>query len=572
MLLGLLFRYPEYIPKAKKKLDAKCFYLNTHRLIYLNIINYHNQDNKKSKSDINSLYLLNKLSIGNFISNLERVEIFLDMYFSPISIKFIDNYSLIITENYIRRTIIEHGRSIIAHGLSAWLNFEDIENLILSTKIDSKKFPFATNYDSNHKKFNLVIDNIINNIQKGNEYKNVIKSGFDSLDKITDGFNLSDLIIIAGRPAVGKTAFCLNLALNIINNTTSGLLFFSLEMSIEQLVYRLVSIKCSLQINKIKKGRLTDKEYQLLSTVTQELDKSNFYFDNSSYLSIDNIKNKIDTLNKQKKSVNVIIIDYLQLMISNGNFDTRSQELSRLTRSLKILARDLNLSVIVLSQLNRNVEQRTNKRPLLSDLRESGCISKKTNIRLPNQSLSLQKLINKKDAIITVFNIKNYHFTYSSSKIFSTGYKPIYRLTTLYYKYYLDITHDHKILTAKGWKRCYELIEGDYIFTSKNEINQINPIIEFDKIDTIYHLGMEDVFDISTTNNIHNFIANNIIIHNSIEQDADLVILLNKVHENTENDNIYPIEFIIAKNRNGPIGTFNLNFKSNMTKFIDKYQ
>jgi replicative DNA helicase len=210
-----------------------------------------------------------------------------------------------------------------------------------------------------------------------------LSSGFYSLDSLTQGFQKSDLIIIAGRPSIGKTAFSLTLSLNIIKYSKLPVVVFSLEMSKEQIMYRLLSMESNISQSRLRSGKLYKTDWIKLNKIIKILSKLPLFIDDSSDLSVQQIRAKLKTLLLQHQTIGLVIIDYLQLMenpiLNNGN---RAQELSQITRALKNVAREFNIPIIALSQLSRNVETRTDKRPLLSDLRESGSIEQDADLVL----------------------------------------------------------------------------------------------------------------------------------------------------------------------------------------------
>jgi replicative DNA helicase len=230
---------------------------------------------------------------------------------------------------------------------------------------------------------NPVIDeaiHLINVAAQRDDGLSGLASGFTELDKITSGWQKSDLIIIAARPAMGKTAFVLSMAKNIGVNYKKPVGIFSLEMSNVQLVNRLIINVCEIEGEKIKNGQLADYEWVQLDKKIKELYDSPIYIDDTPSLSIFELRTKARRLVRENK-VEIIIIDYLQLMNASGTtFGSREQEVSTISRSLKGLAKELNIPIIALSQLNRSVESRSSanaaesKRPQLSDLRESGAI------------------------------------------------------------------------------------------------------------------------------------------------------------------------------------------------------
>nr|AKE98933.1 replication helicase subunit [Bangia fuscopurpurea] len=404
-----------------------------------------------------------------------------------------------------------------------------------------------------------------------------ILSGFDSLDVMTQGFQKSDLIIIAGRPSMGKTAFAITITRHIVKTSKSSVIFFSLEMSTEQLIRRFLAQECQLNSQRIQSGQISSKEWQYVLHESKAIANLNFYIDDSANNSVGLIKTKLKFLKLQGKEIDFIIIDYLQLLQDNQQSDNRSQELSLITRSLKILAREFNLPILVLSQLNRNLESRSDKRPLLSDLRESGCISKLSFIYIGFKKLANQTLFNfqYKKIKLNNFNQKTTKlFTPETAWISKTGKKPIYRITTESSKY-LDLTSNHKLLTLIGWKRCDELKINDMAAIQVKHIQSRRHLLKscssltFEHIVHINITNIQTVFDL-TCDELSNFIANNIIVHNSIEQDADIVIMLYRdKYYNKEAESKEITEVIVAKHRNGPIGTFTLKFNTNLASFFN---
>lgn len=203
-------------------------------------------------------------------------------------------------------------------------------------------------------------------------------TGFMDLDKITNGLQKSDLIIVAGRPAMGKTAFALNIALNACVKYNKVIAMFSLEMSSGQLVQRLLSAEANIESQKLRNGRLSMDEWQRLASVAGELNEIQFYIDDTPAISVTEVRAKSRRI-KRERGLDLVIIDYLQLMSSNKG-ESREQQISEISRSLKALAKELDVPVIALSQLNRSVENRQDKRPVPSDLRESGAIEQDADI------------------------------------------------------------------------------------------------------------------------------------------------------------------------------------------------
>ena len=210
-----------------------------------------------------------------------------------------------------------------------------------------------------------------------------LASGFYDLDSLTQGFQKSDLIILAGRPSMGKTAFVLNIAENIIKKYKVPILFFSLEMSKEQLIYRLLANETGISQTRLKIGNLYKEDWHELKKSIQNYSRLPFFIDDQPNLTTQDIRSKIKQILFEQNKIGFIIIDYLQLLLNSKlKSENRVQELSQITRDLKNLAKEFQIPVIALSQLSRNVENRINKRPVLSDLRESGSIEQDADLVL----------------------------------------------------------------------------------------------------------------------------------------------------------------------------------------------
>lgn len=208
-----------------------------------------------------------------------------------------------------------------------------------------------------------------------------IPSGFYDLDKLTSGFHPNELIILAARPAMGKTAFGLNLAVNAAQKTDKAVAIFNMEMSAEQLALRMIAAAGGIEQNKLKTGRLEHNDWKKVNEAMSELGDTNLYIEDSSGMTISEIRAKCRRLATQEKGLGLVVIDYLQLITGSAKYEgNRQQEVSEISRSLKTMAMELKIPVIALAQLSRSVELRENKRPIMSDLRESGSIEQDADI------------------------------------------------------------------------------------------------------------------------------------------------------------------------------------------------
>ncbi len=222
------------------------------------------------------------------------------------------------------------------------------------------------------------LEHILEMKKRGNAGVVGLNTGFVKLNKLTTGFGNGDLIIVAARPAMGKTSFVLNLAQQTLDDN-KGVAIFSLEMPAEQLMIRMLSAKTSIPLQELKIGDMNDDQWSRLNSAVDTMSSKKLFVDDNGSVTIHNVRSKLRKLKTQHPEISLCIIDYLQLMTGSGNKD-RHQEVSDISRGLKLLARELNMPIIALSQLNRGVESRNDKRPMMSDIRESGAIEQDADL------------------------------------------------------------------------------------------------------------------------------------------------------------------------------------------------
>ncbi len=305
----------------------------------------------------------------------------------------VEYYAQFIYDKYLRRELINTGYEIVADALKEDLDSDASEQI---ENAEKKLFELANQGDSQGGfiDFAEALTSSLGQIEQAYQKDGKISglpSGLDALDEKTGGLNNSDLIIIAGRPAMGKTALATNIAYNVaefmshdksIEAKNRGVAFFSLEMSADQLAGRILSTVTQTPGHKMRTGELDNAEFTRIAAAVRELESIPLYIDDTPGLNINTIRTRARRL-KRNKGLGLIVIDYIQLIMGTGSKKTegnRVQELSEISRGLKILAKELNVPVIALSQLNRGVEQRDDKRPVMSDLRESGSIEQDADI------------------------------------------------------------------------------------------------------------------------------------------------------------------------------------------------
>ena len=375
-VLGALMIDKNALNEVIDILNPECFYKDAHKEIYGAIKNLFAESQPIDMLTVSALLRKNgKLNIcgGDFgIANLTQ---------KVASSAHIEYHARIIVQKYIQRSLIRVSSEIIHDAYD-----ESSDVLDLLDKAEAKLFEIANgsikkNYDSAQSLVKEAIERI--EYISNQEGLSGVASGFLKLDNVTSGWQPSDLIILAARPGMGKTAFVLSMARNIAVDSNSAVAVFSLEMSSVQLITRLISSETGLSSEKLRKGKLEDYEWQQLHAKIKNLEKAPLFIDDTPALSVFDLRAKCRRLVAQH-DVKVIVIDYLQLMTAGGEGKgkgNREQEISMISRSLKSIAKELNIPVIALSQLSRAVETRGgSKRPLLSDLRESGAIEQDADI------------------------------------------------------------------------------------------------------------------------------------------------------------------------------------------------
>ena len=309
------------------------------------------------------------------VSSLEFVQDLLGMVTTSANIKY---YANIVAEKSTLRRLIRLNEEI---ANTCYTGKESLENILE----DTEKRVFQLVQKRNTEDFTpirQVVMNAMDRIEAASRQKGTvtgIATGFLDLDYRTAGLQPSDLILIAARPSMGKTAFVLNIAQHIAFKLDLTVAIFSLEMSKEQLVNRLFSLQSSVDAQKLRTGQLDDEEWEKLIESAGVIGRSNLFIDDTPGISIAELRTKCRKL-KLEHNLSIIIIDYLQLMSGSGKSDSRQQEISDISRALKGLARELHVPVVALSQLSRAVEQRPDHRPMMSDLRESGAIEQDADV------------------------------------------------------------------------------------------------------------------------------------------------------------------------------------------------
>ncbi len=555
-VIGSLLIDKEAVFKVIEEIRPEDFYREEHRVIMNAIFKLtFNEKPVDIVSVAEELKNVNKLEFAGGISYLARLA---DSVPNSANSEY---YAKVVKSKSLMRLLIQAGAEISELGFNESMDIDGLIN-IAEQKIFSISQKKSKSYFVQIKDF---LGDSFSEIEK--RYKQRLgiaglPSGFPLLDKITGGFQRSDLIVIAARPSIGKTSLAVNISENIAVKERRSVAFFSLEMSKEQLVERMLCSLAKVDMQRLKTGYLRDEDWTRLTEAYGALYDSPIYIDDSPDASLVDIRAKSRRL-KIETNIDLIIIDYLQLARMEQRVENRVMEISQITRGLKNLARELGIPVVILSQLSRAVDRRDDKRPILSDLRESGCLTGDTIIMDAGSArpYSIRELSDN-HLSINVFAINDDFKVVKKRliKAFPSGIKKVYLLKTKTGRK-IKASSNHPFRTIYGWQALEKLKVGDRI-TLPGKIASSD--VFWDEISEIKELGYEEVFD-ATIQDVHNFLANDIFVHNSIEQDADVVIFLHRPDETNRND----IELSVAKQRNGPTDTLKLLFLSEFTRFVE---
>ncbi len=374
-VLGALLIAKDAYTSVCDTLRPEVFYNPAHKLIYEAI-----QTLGAAQQPIDFITVINQLEKNDTLEKAGGRAFIIGLTTNIGSAAHIEYHAKIVMQKYLARELIQFGDKV---QKSAFDESNDIEEVMQTT--EGELFELSQrNVKKDVTQIDPVIMQAVAQMQASSQRASGLsglESGYRELDRLTSGWQNSDLIIIAARPAMGKTAFVLSMAKNMAVNFNIPVAIFSLEMSNLQLVNRLISNVCEIDGAKIKSGQLTQMEWQQTMARLNALYGAPLYVDDTPSLSVFELRTKARRLVREKQ-VKFIIIDYLQLMNASGmKFGSREQEVSMISRSLKQLAKELNIPIVALSQLNRSVESRTeSKRPQLSDLRESGAIEQDADI------------------------------------------------------------------------------------------------------------------------------------------------------------------------------------------------
>jgi replicative DNA helicase len=472
-----------------------------------------------------------------------------------------------------------------------------------------------------------------------------LPTGFADLDELLSGLQPNALLVLGARPSAGKTALALGMATHAALEAHRPVLVFSLEMSKLELTQRMLCSEARVDSKRVRNGKLTEPDWEKIAHATGRLADAPIWIDDNPNLTIMEIRSKARRLKARTGDLALVVVDYMQLMTGRSSAENRQVEVSEISRGLKILARELECPVLALSQLSRGLEMRQDKRPMLADLRESGCLTADTRITRADTGteVTMGELFESGEQQVPIWTLnENYRLVRGEvSRVFASGIKTVYELRLASGRT-VKASGNHPFLALEGWFPLEKLDVGDCIAVPRSgdwpssvgrdevdddtvprdlwtyirkclphhnltlgEVEQrlgiddftnsfyANPLtrsqlsrlaavvpdplladlahsdVRWDTIVSVTELGDEPVFD-ATVPGTHNFVADGIIVHNSIEQDADVVMFIyrDEVY-NPDSPDRGTAEIIVSKHRNGPTGMVRLAFLDHYTKFAN---
>jgi replicative DNA helicase len=453
-LLGSLLLDRDAIIRVATTISAADFYRQSHAQIYQAIVDLYN---KRVPADY--MTVADELSRRGQLDEIGGLSYLFSLLNSVPTAVHAEYYAGLVADRATRRRLITAGTEVVTLGYDEARDLDEVLD-----KAEQAIFDVAQSREvRDYQPISAVLERYFERIDFVHQHKGDllgVPTGFRDLDKLTGGLQKSDLIILAARPSTGKTSLALGFAYNAAVRFGQKVGIYSLEMSAEQLVQRLLAMETGVDSHRLRQGYIDDEEWDRVSRAFGKLAEARIFIDDTAGLSISELRSRARRL-VAEQGLDLLLLDYLQLM-QGRRTDNRVQEISEISRGLKALARELNLPVVALSQLSRAVEARTDHVPKLSDLRESGCLTGDTLIYLPEEGVSrrIDSLVGRHSFLVLALNTDTWRLEPRLVlNAFATGRKPVYRLTTRHGRS-IRATANHRFLTVHGWRRLDQLAPG----------------------------------------------------------------------------------------------------------------
>ena len=372
-VLGAIFLDAEALVEAMAVIEPQDFYRRAHQIIFRSMIALNDRN-----ENIDIITLKSQIESENTLEDVGGISYLTELSQVTPTASGVAHYAKIVKDKSTLRELIQAATKIVKEGYSQEGSVEEIVEAAEKGILNVSEKRNSTGFQAISDVLNSTMENI-DRLSQQNEEITGLPTGYPELDKMTAGLQPEELIILAARPAVGKTAFALNIAQNIGTRTDRSVAIFSLEMGAESLVNRMLCAEGTIEAGHLRTGQLTEQEWHNLIMAMGSLSNTSIFIDDTPGIKVSEIRARCRRLAQEKGNLGLILIDYLQLIEGSGR-ESRQQEVSEISRQLKKLAKELKVPVIALSQLSRSVEQRQDKRPVLSDIRESGSIEQDADI------------------------------------------------------------------------------------------------------------------------------------------------------------------------------------------------
>jgi replicative DNA helicase len=601
-LLGSILVDKEMMSTVAEIVQPSDFYASLHESIYLALFALYERGEPLDKvalaEELRNRGMLDKIGGLAYLNSL------MDTVPTAASAEY---YARIVREKSTLRGLIHAGTQVTQLGYES-------EDDVPAAIDRAEQVVYDVGNRSEHKAFATVpslLLGVFQSLERRHEQKGDrtgVTSGYRDIDDYTAGWQPGNLIIIAARPAMGKTSIALNMAVAAAKDEKKPIALFSLEMTKQELVERFLSSEARLDASKLRRGAIADRDWEKIGHAMGVLHELPIYLDDAGAVTVTEIRSRLRRL-KSAHGLSLVVVDYLQLVrpstLSRQGVN-RNEELSEICRVLKATAKDLGVPIIALAQLNRAVETRADKRPQLSDLRD--CLAgdalvanADTGERIPIREIVERGLRFDVWAVDDRMRLVRRPIV----DAWKVGGKPVYRVTTKSGRV-IRCTEGHRFLTLSGWSELRDLKPGRSVAVPRRDdfavqslarnsngaeagpstaafatlAGKVDPDLSdaftmgdilWDPIVSVARQGVEAVYDL-TVGDLHNFCVDDIVTHNSgaIEQEADIVTFLYRdVYYNKETS-VEPdvTEFIIAKHRNGKVGTIKLRFQPEHTLFV----
>jgi replicative DNA helicase len=640
-LLGAMLLSKDAIAIASERLRADDFYKPAHGHIYDAITSLNG-----AGEPADPVTVADELRRAGLLDAIGGPAILVSLQASTPATSNAGRYAKIIEEHSLLRRLIGVAGEIAEIGYDLPDDVAKAVDTAESMVFEVAQRRVTDSMAQIHDLLDLNLDRLEQLYERGQSITGV-PTGFLDLDELTSGLQPNALYVLGARPSAGKTALGLNIASHAALELGRPVLIFSLEMGQIELTQRMLCSEARVDSKRVRNGNLTEADWGKIAHATGRLADAPIWIDDNPNLTIMEIRSKARRLKSRVGDLGLIVVDYLQLMTGRAGSESRQVEVSEISRGLKILARELECPVMALSQLSRGLEMRADKRPMLADLRESGCVTADTRITRADTGaqVTMGELLRQgaRDVPIWTLDERLRLVRGTLSHVFPSGVKTVYELRLASGRV-VKASANHPFLALEGWFPLEKLDVGDRIAVprggrwpgcvgtdadaeagdtvprdiwtyvrkvlpnhqltvhdleqrlgiddfvenfyandlTRDQLRQLAAVVpdrllhdlaeadvRWDTIVSVTELGDEPVFD-GTVPGTHNFVAEGIVAHNSIEQDADVVMFIyrDEVY-NADSPDRGTAEIIIAKHRNGPTGMVRLAFLDHYTKFAN---